>query len=152
MKRWILSLALLTLGFTASAQNDLIDRGELAPEIAAASGEKMEWLPSFNGVIVEGLFRIRFERVPMDQAPKIVFNTKGVYDSRFTAEVNKNKMLVISERIGARERSETEVTVITTTWRRSVFRGRMPRSGNRSTFRRPGAGFPTGRSSARRLM
>ena len=47
----------------------------------------------------------------MDQAPKIVFNTKGVYDSRFTAEVNKNKMLVISERIGARERSETEVTV-----------------------------------------
>ena len=82
MKRWILSLALLTLGFTASAQNDLIDRGELAPEIAAASGEKMEWLPSFNGVIVEGLFRIRFERVPMDQAPKIVFNTKGVYDSR----------------------------------------------------------------------
>ena len=81
MKRWILSLALLTLGFTASAQNDLIDRGELAPEIAAASGEKMEWLPSFNGVIVEGLFRIRFERVPMDQAPKIVFNTKGVYDS-----------------------------------------------------------------------
>ena len=143
MKRWILSLALLTLGFTASAQNDLIDRGELAPEIAAASGEKMEWLPSFNGVIVEGLFRIRFERVPMDQAPKIVFNTKGVYDSRFTAEVNKNKMLVISERIGARERSETEVT---------VFRGRMPRSGNRSTFRRPGAGFPTGRSSARRLM
>ena len=26
MKRWILSLALLTLGFTASAQNDLIDR------------------------------------------------------------------------------------------------------------------------------
>ncbi|EKC65335.1 conserved hypothetical protein, secreted, partial [human gut metagenome] len=51
MKRWILSLALLTLGFTASAQNDLIDRGELAPEIAAASGEKMEWLPSFNGVI-----------------------------------------------------------------------------------------------------
>ena len=111
MKRWILSLALLTLGFTASAQNDLIDRGELAPEIAAASGEKMEWLPSFNGVIVEGLFRIRFERVPMDQAPKIVFNTKGVYDSRFTAEVNKNKMLVISERIGARERSETEVTV-----------------------------------------
>lgn len=78
MKRWILSLALLTLGFTASAQNDLIDRGELAPEIAAASGEKMEWLPSFNGVIVEGLFRIRFERVPMDQAPKIVFNTKGV--------------------------------------------------------------------------
>ena len=111
MKRWILSLALLTLGFTASAQNDLIDRGELAPEIAAASGEKMEWLPSFNGVIVEGLFRIRFERVPMDQAPKIVFNTKGVYDSRFTAEVNKNKMLVISERIGTRERSETEVTV-----------------------------------------
>ena len=111
MKRWILSLALLTLGFTASAQNDLIDRGELAPEIAAASGEKMEWLPSFNGVIVEGLFRIRFERVPMDQAPKIIFNTKGVYDSRFTAEVNKNKMLVISERIGARERSETEVTV-----------------------------------------
>ena len=107
MKRWILSLALLTLGFTASAQNDLIDRGELAPEIAAASGEKMEWLPSFNGVIVEGLFRIRFERVPMDQAPKIVFNTKGVYDSRFTAEVNKNKMLVISERIGTRERSET---------------------------------------------
>mgnify|MGYP000441199769 CR=1 FL=1 len=71
----------------------------------------MEWLPSFNGVIVEGLFRIRFERVPMDQAPKIVFNTKGVYDSRFTAEVNKNKMLVISERIGTRERSETEVTV-----------------------------------------
>ena len=105
MKRWILSLALLTLGFTASAQNDLIDRGELAPEIAAASGEKMEWLPSFNGVIVEGLFRIRFERVPMDQAPKIVFNTKGVYDSRFTAEVNKNKMLVISERIAARKRA-----------------------------------------------
>lgn len=80
------------------------------------------------------------------------FNTKGVYDSRFTAEVNKNKMLVISERIGARERSETEVTVYYNNLEEIRISGRMPRSGNRSTFRRPGAGFPTGRSSARRLM
>lgn len=112
----------------------------------------MEWLPSFNGVIVEGLFRIRFERVPMDQAPKIVFNTKGVYDSRFTAEVNKNKMLVISERIGTRERSETEVTVYYNNLKEIRISGANATFESRSTFRRPGAGFPTGRSSAQRSM
>ena len=60
-------------------------------------------------------------------------------------------MLVISERIGARERSETEVTVYYNNLEEIRISGRMPRSGNRSTFRRPGAGFPTGRSSARAL-
>lgn len=111
MKKWMFGLAMLMFGFTASAQNDLINKGELAPAIAAASGEKTEWLPSFNGVIVDGLFKIKFIKVPVDQAPKITFNTKGVYDSHFKAEVNKNKILVVSERIGSREKSETEVTI-----------------------------------------
>ena len=112
MKKWVLSLAMLTFAFSVSAQNnDVINKSESAPEVAAASGEKMEWLPSFTGVSVDGLFKINFVKVPTDQAPKIVFNTKGIYDTQFKAEVNKDKILVISERIGYRTKSETEVTI-----------------------------------------
>ena len=47
MKRWILSLALLTLGFTASAQNDLIDRGSWLPKSQRRAARKWSgFLPS----------------------------------------------------------------------------------------------------------
>ena len=111
MKGWILSLALLMFAFPALAQSDVINKSELAPQVAAASGEKMEWLPSFTGVSADGLFKIHFVKVPTDQAPRIVFNTRGIYDTRFKAEVNEEKMLVITERIGSRTKSDTEVTI-----------------------------------------
>lgn len=116
MKKWMICLAMLTGVASAAAQNETTDASartasQLAPEIAAASGERMEWLPSFGGVSVEGLFRVRFVKVAADQAPRIVFDTKGVYDSGFKARVDKNRTLVVSERIGNRERSATEVTV-----------------------------------------
>lgn len=111
VKGWILSLAMLMVAFPALAQSDVINKSELAPQVAAASGEKMEWLPSFTGVSVDGLFKITFIQVPTDQAPRIVFNTRGIYDTRFKAEVNEEKMLSITERIGSRTKSDTEVTI-----------------------------------------
>lgn len=116
MKRWMICLALLAGCASAAAQNPTTEAGgaaaaQLAPEIAAASGERMEWLPSFGGISIEGLFRVRLVRVAADQAPRIVYDTKGVYDSGFKYKVDKNKMLTVSERIGNREKSATDVTV-----------------------------------------
>ncbi|MDE5707454.1 MAG: DUF2807 domain-containing protein [Alistipes sp.] len=116
MKRWMIALVLLAGVVPAAAQDDATavsgrEISQLAPEIVAASGERMEWLSSFGGVSFEGLFRVRMVKVPADQAPRIVYDTRGVYDSGFKYKIDKNKTLVVSERIGNREKSATEVTV-----------------------------------------
>lgn len=120
MKKWIFAVTCLLGCLALRAQEPVaagqesgerISRDKLSPEVAAASGERSEWLPSFSGVHVAGPVKIRLVPAPADQGPRIVYDTKGIFNSRFKASVNKDKVLIISERYDAKRQSVTEVTL-----------------------------------------
>lgn len=103
--------------------------------VAAASdtsgGERSEWLPSFTAVEVAAPVDIRFVQVPDTEAPRIIYDTKGSYTTRFRAEV-RDRVLRITERRDARRPERTTVTVCYNTLERisvsdaaATFEGRF---------------------------
>ncbi len=72
--------------------------------------EKSEWLTSFDDVVVDGKMDIKFVRVASDEAPKLVYDTKGSYTTKFSAEV-KERILHVKERTDNRRPEITTVTV-----------------------------------------
>ena len=84
--------------------------GARAQQTAPAAAEKSEWLPAFMRVEASGAFDVIFERVPDSEAPKIVYDTKGSYTTKFRAEV-KDRVLHIRERIDSRRPERTQVRV-----------------------------------------
>lgn len=84
--------------------------GVRAQETASAAGEKSEWLPAFTRIEASGSFDVVLERVPDSEAPKIVYDTKGSYTTKFHAEV-KDRVLHIRERTDTRRPERTQVRV-----------------------------------------
>ena len=106
MKKMILSAVMLVFAASGYAQ----ETG------AAGAGERNEWLPTFEAVAVDADLDVKFVRVPDTEAPKIVYDTKGSYTTKFRAEV-KDKTLRISEKPDSRRPERTEVTVYYNTLR-----------------------------------
>ena len=100
MKKMILSAVMLVFAASGRAQ----EAG------AASPTEHNEWLTTFEAVAVDADLDIKFVKVPDTEAPKIVYDTKGSYTSKFRAEV-KDKTLRISERPDSRRPDRTEGTV-----------------------------------------
>ena len=98
MKKMILTAVMLAAAALCRAQQP------------AETGERREWLTSFTAVEVSAPLDIRFVPVPDTEAPKIVYDTKGSYTTRFRAEV-RDKVLRISERADARRPDRTSLTV-----------------------------------------
>ncbi len=92
MKKLIMCLLLSACALTAPAQE----------------GERSEWLAEFTEAVFTGPFRVTVEQVPETEAPRIVYDTKGSYTSRFRAEV-KEGVLTVTERAESRRTSVTEV-------------------------------------------
>lgn len=90
-------LAVATLGY---AQSDT----------TSTTAARNEWLPSFTSVAVKAPLDITFIKVPDTEAPKIIYDTKGSYTTKFKAEV-KDKVLHINERADARRPERTSVIV-----------------------------------------
>lgn len=78
---------------------------------AAGLTEQLEWLTAFEQVRIDGPMNVTFVKVSVDEAPRVVFDTKGSYTSKFKAAVNKNKVLEITERTESRRTTRTDVTV-----------------------------------------
>ncbi len=93
MKKLIFALLMTAMALTVSAQE-----------------ERSEWLTSFDDVVVEGVMDIRFVRIAEDEAPKVVYDTKGNYTTKFSATV-KDRILTVRERTDARRPEPTVVTV-----------------------------------------
>lgn len=87
---------LLAFAWTASAQE------------TTSPTERNEWLTEFSEINISGPFNITFEQVAETEAPRIVYDTKGAYTSKFRAEV-KNKVLTVSEKAEDRRTTITEV-------------------------------------------
>ena len=98
MKKMILTAVMLAAAVLCRAQQP------------AEAGERREWLTSFTAVEVSAPLDVRFVQVPDTEAPKIVYDTKGSYTTKFRAEV-KDKTLRISEKPDSRRPDRTEVTV-----------------------------------------
>ena len=98
MKKMILTAVMLAAAALCRAQQP------------AETGERREWLTSFTAVEVSAPLDVRFVQVPDTEAPKIVYDTKGSYTTKFRAEV-KDKTLRISEKPDSRRPERTEVTV-----------------------------------------
>lgn len=98
MKKMFLTLLTLCLLDVMQAQTTTTD------------GPQREWLTSFTAVEVAAPIDVRFIRVPDDQAPKIIYDTKGAYTTRFRFEV-RDRVLTIAERPDARRAERTEVSV-----------------------------------------
>lgn len=109
MKRIIAITALL---LAAAPHRLAAQENNTAPAAAAeVSTLRSEWLPEFTEVKVAARIGIRFVRVSEAEAPRIVYDTKGVTDSRFRAGVDKKGVLAIAEKVSLDKRSATEATV-----------------------------------------
>lgn len=98
MKKLILSVVMLAAAVAARAQQ------------TTPAGQQSEWLPTFNAVVATGSFDVVLVKVPDTEAPRIIYDTKGSYTTKFRAEV-KDKVLQIREKSDSRRPERTEVTV-----------------------------------------
>lgn len=100
MKKMVLSAVMLAFAAFGRAQQTG----------AASPTEHNEWLTTFETVTVDADLDVKFVKVPDTQAPKIVYDTKGSYTSKFRAEV-RDKTLRITEKSDSRRPERTQVTV-----------------------------------------
>lgn len=91
-------------------------RGSVAADTLRA-GSGRQWLPPFTAVEVTAGIDLRFVRIADSETPKIDYDTKGSYTTKFRAEV-RDGVLRISERRDSRRSDRTSVTVYYTDLRR----------------------------------
>ena len=102
MKNFLLTLASVLLLGVGYAQNPT--------DNAAVKGPQSEWLQTFVRLEIEGPMDVVLVPVGADQAPKIIYDTKGAYTSKFRYQV-KDRVLRLSERNDPRRPERTTVTV-----------------------------------------
>ncbi len=71
---------------------------------------QQEWLQSFSAVEINAPLNILFIRIPAAEAPKIIYDTKGAYTTKFRFDI-KNHVLRINEKADSRRPEQTIVTV-----------------------------------------
>lgn len=105
MKRLIACAFALVLPFAAFCQNS-----EAATPAESSAAAKSEWLQSFTAVAIEAAADVVLIQVPESEAPRIIYDTKGSYTTKFRFEV-KNHVLHIDERVDARRPERTVITI-----------------------------------------
>lgn len=105
MKRILLLFAIILCAGRVSAQ-----QGDVSVEQYISNPIK-QWTSSFTTIDVDAPIRLTLTQISSDQAPYIVYDTKGNETSRFTAEVEKGQVLKIRERYDPKRASVTEVQV-----------------------------------------
>ncbi len=71
---------------------------------------QQEWLQSSSAVEINAPLNILFIRIPAAEAPKIIYDTKGAYTTKFRFDI-KNHVLRINEKADSRRPEQTIVTV-----------------------------------------
>lgn len=68
-----------------------------------------QWTSSFNALDVDASIKLTLTPVGQDEAPYIIYDTKGVESSKFTVEVDREGVLKIRERYDPKRVGVTEV-------------------------------------------
>lgn len=105
MKRFLIILISMLCIAELSAQQSS------TPAPQSVSTPVKQWTSSFTEIDVDAPIKLRLIQIPADQAPYIVYDTKGNEASKFTAEVEKGRVLKIRERYDPKRVSTTEVEV-----------------------------------------
>ena len=81
--------------------------------VAPSLGPIQEPLPSFTSIDINAPIKLKLIKIDKSETPYIIYDTKGVYTSKFTYEVQKkdNGILKIDERSDPKRESVTEVEV-----------------------------------------
>lgn len=103
MKRFLLSIFALLCATNLMAQES----------VATNLGPVKESLPSFTSIDINAPIKLKLIKIDKAETPYIIYDTKGVYTSKFTYEVQKkgNGVLKIDERSDPKRESVTEVEV-----------------------------------------
>lgn len=78
--------------------------------LTTLSAQQKEYLAPFHVLDVDAPVKLVLVKIQEHEAPYIIFDTKGVENSKFTFEV-KDKKLKVSERYDPNRKSITEVTI-----------------------------------------
>lgn len=104
MKRLLLSIFATVCIFNLWAQENIV---------VAELGPIKEQLSSFDSIEVNAPIKLKLIKIDKSETPYIIYDTKGVYTSKFAFEVQKkdNGVLKIEERSDPKRESVTEVEV-----------------------------------------
>lgn len=110
MKRAISILLFIFAVSVVSAQNgEPASQTETVEQIVSAP--KTDWLTPFTRVKVNGPMNVVFKRVDKADGVRITYDTKGNVTSKFKFEVDRNGVLVVSEKHDSKRTTVTDVTI-----------------------------------------
>ena len=102
MRRFILTICAMVCALNVMAQEASVE----------ANRPVKEFLSSFTAIKVDAPIKLQLIKIGKDEAPYMIYDTKGVITSKFTAEVDrKSNTLKISERSDPKRESVTEVQI-----------------------------------------
>ncbi len=102
MKKMMLAFVAVLMAFTGFAQTQTDENTTATPQ--------SEWLQTFSSIEISGPMDVVLVAVSGEQAPKISWDTKGAYTSKFRYQV-KDRVLRLSERTDPRRPERTTVTI-----------------------------------------
>lgn len=114
MKGVILSLILAMMAGAVSAQTTSTPttvNAAQTPTEQVVSIPKTDWLTPFTAIKVDGPMNVIFKKVPTVEESRIIYDTKGNITSKFKFEVDKNGVLVVSEKSDPKRTSVTDITI-----------------------------------------
>lgn len=116
MKHCFIAILLMFSIINLSAQEIDNNSSDSGSSIASTSNEEShaikEVLSSFTAIDVDASIELTLVKLKSNEAPYVVYDTKGAYTSKFSAVVDdKSKTLKISERNDPKRESITEVKV-----------------------------------------
>ena len=107
MRRYILAILPLLLCLTELSAQEPTQQVD-----APVSQPVKEFISSFTAIEVDAPIKLTLIKIESYEAPYIIYDTKGVFTSKFSAEVDKkSSTLKISERNDPKRTSITEVKV-----------------------------------------
>ena len=92
MKRFLIILISMLCIVELSAQQSSTSAGQ------GVSAPTKQWTSGFTEIDVDAPIKLRLIQIPADQAPYIIYDTKGNETSKFSAVVEKSRVLKIRER------------------------------------------------------
>lgn len=114
MKGVILSLILAMMAGVVSAQTTSTPttvNAAQTPTEQVVSIPKTDWLTPFTAIKIDGPMNVIFKKVPTVEDSRIIYDTKGNITSKFKFEVDKNGVLVVSEKSDPKRTSVTDITI-----------------------------------------
>ena len=115
MRRIFIASIFAMLVVSASAQSATSAPSTSVEQVVSLP--KTDWLVGFNMVKIDGPMNVVFKRVDTPEELRITYDTKGNITSKFKFEIDRNGVLVVSEKSDPKRTSVTDITFYYTSLR-----------------------------------